>query len=286
MPIAQRSHEPYGKAPRSDLFQPEAPRMPVIALDRFLDELAQASGDVILPFFRSTLSVGDKTAGQGFDPVTEADRAAEMIIRKRIRQMFPEHGIIGEEFPPERPGAEYQWVIDPIDGTRAFICGLPIWGTLVGLMRGGAPVYGLMAQPFLKERFIGDGSRAFMRSAAGERPLRTRRCASLAEAMLATTSPKLFAGEDLAAYERAEAAVRQARYGTDCYAYAMLAAGNIDLVIESGLKPYDIVALIPIIEGAGGVITNWQGGSAAGGGRILAAGDRRVHEQALALLAG
>lgn len=258
--------------------------MTVVALDQFMDELATLSGDVILPFFRSSLAVSDKSHGGRFDPVTEADRAAESVIRRRIREMFPSHGVRGEEFGNEREEAEYQWVIDPIDGTRAFICGLPLWGTLIGLTKGDVPVYGLMHQPYMRERFLGDGKRAWLRTPAGERMLRTRPCRRLEDAYLATTSPRLLAGEHLAAYDRVEALVRNARYGTDCYAYAMVAAGQLDLVIECGLQPYDIVALIPIIEGAGGVVTAWDGGPAQAGGAVVAAGDRRLHEQVLALL--
>jgi myo-inositol-1(or 4)-monophosphatase len=176
------------------------------------------------------------------------------------------------------------WVLDPIDGTRAFIAGLPTWGTLIGLNRGGVPAFGMMHQPFTGERFFGDTRGASFRGPGGERRLRVRPCASLKDAVMATTSPRLFTGETLRAYDRVESVARLARYGCDCYAYCMLAAGHIDLVVESGLKPYDIVALIPIIEGAGGIVTAWDGGSAANGGSIVAAGDRRVHAAAVELL--
>ena len=205
-------------------------------------------------------------------------------MRQLIKRTFPSHGIVGEEFGAERADADYVWVLDPIDGTKAFIAGLPTWGTLIGLSRNGRPVYGMMHQPFTGERFSGDGGSARFHGPGGERILRTRRCASLKEAVLATTSPKLFSGESLRAYDRVESVARLARYGCDCYAYCMLAAGHLDLVVESGLKPHDIVALIPIIEGAGGIVTAWDGGSAAGGGSIVAAGDRRVHAAAIELL--
>ena len=179
-------------------------------------------------------------------------------------------------------------MLDPIDGTKAFMAGLPLWGTLIGLLRDGAPVYGLMHQPFTGERFSGDGAGSVYKGRQGERAvdrkLKTRRCAALADAVISTTSPRMFVGELLAAYERVEGETRIARYGCDCYAYCMLAAGHIDLVIEAGLKPYDIVALIPIIEGAGGIVTDWKGESAANGGSVCAAGDRRVHDAALELL--
>lgn len=266
--------------------------MTAVDFSQFVDELAAISGEAIRPFFRSSLTASDKTKGAGiYDPVTEADRAAEAAIRRRIRMQFPAHGILGEEFGAENTDAEYVWVIDPIDGTRAFMSGLPLWGTLIGLTRNGAPCYGMMHQPFTGERFAGDGARARYRGPGlpegqREKVLATRRCATLGEATLCTTSPRLFAPERVAGYERVEEAVRLTRFGTDCYAYCMLAAGHVDLVIEDGLKPHDIVALIPIIKGAGGIVTTWEGGSAAQGGAIVAAGDKRLHAAALALLAG
>jgi histidinol phosphatase-like enzyme (inositol monophosphatase family) len=264
--------------------------MGLIDFSAFLDDLASHSGKAILPFFRTAMSVQDKSAREpagrgGFDPVTEADRASESIMRQLIKRHFPTHGIVGEEFGDENVDAEYVWVLDPIDGTRAFMSGLPLWGTLIGLMRHGKPAFGMMHQPFTGERFSGDNRAAKYTGPGGERKLRTRRCATLAEATLSTTSPRLFKGDALAAFERVEEAARLTRFGYDCYAYCMLAAGHMDLVIEDGLKPYDIVALIPIIEGAGGIVTSWDGGDASKGGTILAAGDRRVHEEAMALLA-
>jgi len=205
-------------------------------------------------------------------------------MRTLIRQNFPDHGIIGEEFGTDGGDAEYVWVLDPIDGTKAFMAGLPVWGTLIGLLRLGAPVYGLMHQPFTAERFLGDGAGASYRGRQGERKLRVRSCAALSDALISTTSTHMFGAAELAAYQRVERETRIVRYGCDCYAYCMLAAGHIDLVIEAGLKPYDIVALIPIIEGAGGIVTTWTGESAAKGGSIIAAGDRRIHEAALELL--
>ncbi|SFG96674.1 histidinol-phosphatase [Methylobacterium gossipiicola] len=259
--------------------------MSVVDLARFMDDLASESGQAILPFFRAAFGIDDKGHGGTFDPVTEADRAAEVILRGLIRRSFPTHGILGEEFGSENLDAECVWVLDPIDGTRAFMAGLPTWGTLIGLARNGVPVRGLMHQPYLGERFSGDGATARLRSARGERILRTRRGTDLRHALLATTDPRLFGdGSEREGFAALESAVRLSRYGTDCYAYCMLAAGQIDLVVEAGLKPYDIVALIPIIEGAGGVVTTWDGGSAAGGGRIVAAADEALHAEALRLL--
>jgi myo-inositol-1(or 4)-monophosphatase len=260
--------------------------MGLIDFSQFVNELATLSGQAILPFFRTALSPHDKSRGGAFDPVTEADRAGEAVMRRLIKATFPDHGVVGEEYGEENADAEYVWVLDPIDGTKAFIAGLPVWGTLIGLLRRGDPVYGMMHQPYTAEQFFGDGGSATFRGRGGSRKLKARRNTPLAEAILSTTSPKMFSGDRLDAYNRVEREVRLARYGCDCYAYCMLAAGHIDLVIEAGLKPYDIVALIPIIEGAGGIVTAWDGGPAAKGGSIVAAGDRRLHEAALRLLAG
>lgn len=256
-----------------------------VDLVAFMENLAAKSGAATLPFFRSQFALADKAGMGGFDPVTEADRAAELVIRHEIGAIFPAHGIIGEEFGDDGRNCEYTWIIDPIDGTRSFICGIPLWGTLIGLTRHGAPVMGMMHQPYIGETFMGDCDKAWVNGPSGKHTLKTRGCSNLADAFLMTTSPSLFGGAEAEVYKNVERQVRLARYGTDCYAYAMLAAGQIDLVIESGLKPYDIVALIPIIEGAGGVITSWDGGSAANGGQVVAAGTRQLHEKALKLLA-
>ncbi len=251
-----------------------------VDLSAFIERLAHYSGEAILPFFRTHLSILDKGNGK-FDPVTEADRAAETVIRHHIREAFPTHGVLGEEFEATQPDAEYLWVIDPIDGTRAFICGLPTWGTLIGLMRGGDPMMGVMNQPYTGELFFGDCGKALVKGPRGQRELHASQCTSLAEAHLMTTDPRLFKGDEVASYGRIEESVKLARYGADCYAYAMLASGQVDLVVESGLQPYDIVALIPIIEGAGGVITTWDGKSARDGGRIVAAATETLHHAAL-----
>ena len=258
--------------------------MTAIDFASFVESLATHSGDAILPFFRTSLSALDKSTNGAFDPVTEADRAAEVAMRRLINAQFPSHGIVGEEFGAERRDAEYVWVLDPIDGTRAFICGLPMWGTLIGLTRHGRPVYGMMNQPLSRERFSGDGQASRYEGPAGRRALRVRDCGSLSQAVLATTHPGAMALPERQRFERLESRAKLSRYGGDCYAYAMLAAGHIDLVVEAGLKPYDIVAIIPIVEGAGGIVTSWSGGDAAGGGTVIAAGDRRAHEEALAIL--
>jgi myo-inositol-1(or 4)-monophosphatase len=258
--------------------------MTAVDFGSFVEELAAKSGEVILPFFRTSLSIDNKSTIGRFDPVTAADRAAEAAMRALIRKAFPAHGIVGEEYGSENAGAEYVWMLDPIDGTKSFICGMPAWGTLIALTRSGEPIFGMMHQPFLRESFSGDGEAASYRGPAGERQLAVRACGALDDAVLFTTSPLLMAEEDRGAFGRVEERVRLSRYGGDCYAYCMLAAGHIDLVIETELKPHDIVPLVPIITGAGGVLTTWEGGSPLPGGRIVAAGDRAVHAAALKLL--
>ncbi|MEX0591150.1 MAG: histidinol-phosphatase [Xanthobacteraceae bacterium] len=252
----------------------------------FVDQLASVAGEAIRPFFRTALGVENKGRAGNFDPVTEADRAAETAMRTLIRKTFPAHGIVGEEFGDERADARYVWVLDPIDGTKSFISGMPAWGTLIGLLKDGAPVFGMMHQPFIGEYFSGDGASANYRGPAGARRLSVRSCAALKDAVLFTTSPLMMSDEERGLFQKVERAARLSRYGGDCYAYCMVAAGYVDLVIEAGLKRHDVMPLIPIIEGAGGLVTDWTGASATNGGRIIAAGDRRVHEQALKLLAG
>jgi myo-inositol-1(or 4)-monophosphatase len=258
--------------------------MTAIDFAAFIDKLATVSGEALLPFFRTALAVEHKPGKRGFDPVTEADRAAEQAMRALIAETFPHHGIVGEEYGSERADAEYVWALDPIDGTKSFISGMPAWGTLIGLARHGEPVFGMMHQPFTGERFTGDGAAAWYRGPAGKRDLRVRPCARLADAVLFTTSPRLMSASDRAAFERVEEAVRLSRYGGDCYAYCMVAAGHVDLIIETELKAHDVMALVPIVVGAGGIMTTWENGPPQQGGRIVAAGDRRVHAEALRLL--
>jgi histidinol phosphatase-like enzyme (inositol monophosphatase family) len=251
----------------------------------FFDSLAEAAKAETLPRFRTGLSVVNKLAS-GFDPVTEGDRAAETAIRALIEQAFPDHGILGEEHENVGLDRDNIWVIDPIDGTRAFISGLPVWGTLIGFQSNGRATMGMMDQPFTGERYFADGERSWYRGPDGEHQIQVRDCGSLSDAILFTTSPHIFTGEEAKRYRSIEEQVRLFRYGCDCYAYALLASGHVDLVVESSLKPYDIGALIPIIEQAGGVVTTWDGGRPEPGGNIVAAGSRAVHAQALALLSG
>jgi len=265
--------------------------MTAVDFAAFVERLATIAGETILPFFRTSLGTQDKSSGGMFDPVTEADHAAEAAMRRLVQETFPQHGIIGEEFGSLRADAEYVWVLDPIDGTKAFIAGLPTWGTLIGLLHEGRPTYGMMVQPFTQERFVGDGAYASWRGPGldhkiTQRKLRSRPCPSLAEATLMTTSPLLYTPETRVAFERVEGKVRLSRYGCDCYAFAMLAAGHVDCVIEAGVQTYDIAPLMPIVEGAGGIVTCWDGTSAVHGGDVVACGDKALHAEVLALLQG
>jgi myo-inositol-1(or 4)-monophosphatase len=258
------------------------------ALVEFAHHLADISAGVIRKHFRRRLTVANKSDRGGFDPVTAADRAAEQTMRKAIRARFPDHAVLGEEFGAVQGGGRYQWILDPIDGTRAFIIGSPLWGTLIGLTDHGRPMLGLMNQPFSGERYWGDERAAHVRGPDGRiGRLRTRSCDKIEDAVLTTTHPDLFSSPtEQRAFARLKARARMTRFGGDCYGYCLLAAGFVDLVVEAGLKPYDIVPLIAIIERAGGVVTTWEGRPALEGGRILAAGDPRTHRQAMRLLQG
>ena len=248
----------------------------------FFDAIADAAAAETLPRFRIPVAIDNKHAG-GFDPVTEADRAAEKAIRQLIVERYPDHGILGEEHGNIGLDRDYVWVIDPIDGTRAFISGLPVWGTLVGLYYKGRAVMGMMDQPFTGERFIAKPGEAVVRRNGAVSGLRTRQGVELGQAIMMTTSPKIF-GEREATYRRVESAVQLARYGCDCYAYAMVASGYVDLVVESDLKPYDVAGLIPLVEQAGGVMTTWTGDRPEMGGTIVASGSAALHEAVLELL--
>ncbi|HTV71172.1 MAG TPA: histidinol-phosphatase [Rhizobiaceae bacterium] len=251
----------------------------------FMRRIAAAAAAETLPRFRSEGAVTNKLSA-GFDPVTEADREAERAIRAVINAEFPDHGILGEEHGVEKADSRHQWVIDPIDGTRAFISGLPVWGTLVGLTVDGDAVAGLMSQPFTGELFFATEEGAFYEGPGGPRRLKTRPTKALADATLFTTTPALFRGAQRAIYDKLEACVRLPRYGTDCYAFAMVAAGHADIVTDPGLQPYDIVGLIPVIERAGGVVTTFDGKPAEKGGDVLAAATPELHAAAMDVLNG
>jgi inositol-phosphate phosphatase / L-galactose 1-phosphate phosphatase / histidinol-phosphatase len=216
--------------------------------------------------------------------VTVADRAAEAAMRQLIAARFPEHGIVGEEFGRVREDAEFVWVLDPIDGTKSFISGVPLFGTLIALARSGRPILGIIDQPISGERWVGAEGRA---TSLQGRAVRCRACAALPRATLFATTPEMFEGPDRDAFERLAGAVKLVRWGADCYAYGLLAAGFIDLVVEAKLKPYDFCAMVPIVEGAGGVVSDWRGDPLGlhSDGRVLIAGDAAAHRAALALLA-
>jgi len=255
-------------------------------LDAFLVELNRASAAAILPLFRADHGLEDKGGAKGFDPVTDADRGAEQVIRQLIGERFPGHGVIGEEYGEDRPDSEFVWVLDPVDGTRAFIAGLPLWTTLIGLRFQGRPVLGSIGQPYLGELYIGGaatGSRLISR--AGETPLRVRACPRLTDAIITTTDPILFTGPELGAWTQVRAAARLARLGLDAYGYAMVAMGKLDLALDTGLKVWDVEAAIPVIEGAGGLVAHWDGSPArTDGGQFAFAGDRACLEEALVAL--
>ncbi len=252
-------------------------------LEIFLHALCDAAAIETLKTFRHPMAVDNKET-DGFDPVTVADKAAERALRKLIKRRFPEHGILGEEYGEENSDAQYCWIIVPIDGTRSFISGLPLWGTLIGLYRDGKPLAGIMHQPFTGERYLSDGGDSVLVHNDMRTKIKGSKTNTLENSIMLTTSPKIFDAAELPAFEKIERAVKLSRYGTDCYAYAMVASGQVDLVVESQLFIYDIAALIPIVENSGGRMTNWQGGSAAKGGQILASANEELHNKAIEIL--
>jgi histidinol phosphatase-like enzyme (inositol monophosphatase family) len=254
-------------------------------LDAFLLELNAASAAVILPLFRGEHGLEDKGGARGFDPVTLADKGAEAAIRTLVAERFPDHGVVGEEYGEDRPDAEFVWVIDPIDGTRAFIAGLPLWTTLIGLRHQGRPVLGSIGQPHIGELFIGHAAGARLIARGSEAALRVRACPSLSDAKMATTDPDLFRGAEQDAWRTLRASTRLARFGCDAYAYAMVAMGALDLVVETRLRSWDIEAARALLSGAGGVVADWRGAPIGGdGGQMIIAGDRACLEQAAAIL--
>jgi myo-inositol-1(or 4)-monophosphatase len=254
-----------------------------LELEGFALELGHTAGGIARAYFRNVFAVQNKDAA-GFDPVTSADHAIETVLRKMIHERYPDHGIVAEEQGNERPNSRFTWFIDPIDGTRSFMMGSPLWGTLVGLTEDGKPIFGLLSQPFLEEVFFGAPSGSWLISASGRQRLQSRACTELAQAALASTHPDMFPGEAGDKYKALAARCLMHRYGGDCYNYAMLAAGFIDLVVEGGLKPFDIVPVIPILEGAGCVVTDWEGRPPLAGGNVVAAATRELHAQTLAVL--
>ncbi len=262
-----------------------------MALLATAEALANAARAAILPWFRADLlaiddkGIYDKGVGR-FDPVTEADRAAERAMRAVLAVQRPDDAILGEEYGAQTGTTGLTWVLDPIDGTRGFMAGTPTWGVLIAVSDTVGPLLGVIDQPYIGERFRGGPGIADMTGPQGRRALRCRAARPLSDAILLTTFPEIGTPADHAAFSRVAQATRLVRYGMDCYAYALIAAGQIDLVIEAGLQPYDVAAPIAVIQAAGGIVTDWQGGPAHHGGRVLAAANAAVHSEALALLRG
>ena len=251
--------------------------------DRFIglaNELADAARPIAARYFRTQVAIDDKTDNS---PVTIADREAETAMRDLLTRHVPEHGVFGEEHGAVRTDAEYVWVLDPIDGTKAFITGLPIFGTLIALLHRGKPVLGIIDQPILKERWLGvDGQR----STFNGQPISVRACPSLANAYMYSTAPIMFPGAYEKPHEALTKKVKLFRWGGDCYAYGLLASGHVDLVVEASLKLYDFAALVPVVKGAGGLITDWRGKELDmnSDGSVLAAGDAKIHAESMRIL--
>jgi histidinol phosphatase-like enzyme (inositol monophosphatase family) len=253
-------------------------------LIRVANLLADAARPATLAHFRTALVAEDK-GGQGhFDPVTVADRAAEMAMREILARERPDDAILGEEFGTKSGTSGLTWVLDPIDGTRGYLSGTPTWGVLIAVGPDSGPILGVIDQPYIRERFIGGLGLAEVTGPSGTAPLKCRGPRPLAEAIVFTTFPEIGTPEDRAAFARVSSQARLTRYGTDCYAYGLIAAGQIDLVIEAGLNAYDVQGPIAVIEAAGGIVTDWQGGPAHNGGRVIAAANTAIHAEALALL--
>ena len=268
-------------------FRPVPPPAVLAELERFILDLNAAAAAVTLPLFRTILGIDNKAgSGAAFDPVTAADQGAEAAIRQLIAERFPEHGVIGEEYGSDRSDAEFVWVLDPVDGTRAFVAGIPLWAHLIGLRYQGEPLLGVIGQPYLNEVFLGAPSGSRLIRPEGERPLRVRPCAVLNEATVAATDPAgYFNGDEIEAWHDIRGPARIIRLGGDSYIFAMLAMGTIDLVLESGLKVWDIDPIIPVIENAGGIVADWRGDRLGRhGGQVLAVGDRRLLDQVRPLL--
>ncbi len=250
-------------------------------LTAFAINLAQASGAAILPYFRQNIAVENKL-GQGWDPVTEGDKSGERAIRALIEQHYPSHGIVGEEYGTKQGSSAYTWILDPVDGTRAFVIGMPTWTTLIGLYRDGKPYLGLMHQPHVGELFYGTPEGAFFTRGSETRQIKCAKPKPLAQALAGTTTPHLFEPETT--FHKLRKSVRLMRYGGDAYFFSLLAAGHLDLALDAGLQTYDIAALIPIVRGAGAIVGTWDGTDETQGGNILAASCQSLFDQAKEVL--
>jgi histidinol-phosphatase len=257
----------------------------VQSLVDFATQIIQDSGEIALKYFRTNLDVTNKQIGGKFDPVTLADKEIEAYLREKINASYPGHTVIGEEAGETAGTESFKWLIDPIDGTRGFVAGSPMWGTLLGLMDGEECVVGLMHQPFVKETFVGSKQGAFILSGEASKQIHSSSKEQLSDAVLCCTHMSMFhSGKDLDSFLKIAESCRFSRFGTDCYGYGLLAHGFVDLIVESSLKAYDIMPLIPIVEAAGGVISDWRGASVEKGGNVVAAANPALHEQALKIL--
>jgi myo-inositol-1(or 4)-monophosphatase len=257
--------------------------IPILELEDFALDLARTAGGIAQAHFRRSFTIENKDS-TGFDPVTSADRAIERVLRANITERYPDHGIVAEEEGERVARSEYTWFIDPIDGTRAFMTGSPLWGTLVGLTHRGQPLFGLLAQPVLEEIFFGGPSGSWLIKSDRRERLKARHCTALASAVLTATHPSMFVGSSENAFRALARRCLFHRFGGDCYNYAMLAAGFVDIVVEGQLKPFDIVPLIPVLEGAGCVVTDWEGRRPLSGGYVVAAASAELHAAALAVI--
>jgi histidinol phosphatase-like enzyme (inositol monophosphatase family) len=252
----------------------------LMELCRFATDLAEVARPILRTYFRQGVHVEHKPDRT---PVTVADRVTERVLRTMINERFPEHGLNGEEYGGEDSGAAFCWVIDPIDGTKSFVSGIPLFGTLIGLLHEGQPVLGVLEMPALGERWLGARGLA---TTLNDEPCRTSGCERLDSAIVCATTPDMFQGDDRPRFEAVSSRCRFTRFGTDCYAYGLLASGHVDLVVEAQMQPYDILGVVAVIEGAGGVVTDWAGSSLGLGGetRVVAAANPALHERALDLL--
>ena len=253
-------------------------------LMRVAHALADVAGPVTLRHFRTSGLASDNKKADGFDPVTIADRGAETAMRDLLAQLRPDDAILGEEFAKKAGTSGLTWVLDPIDGTRGYISGTPTWGVLIAVSDAHGPLFGVIDQPYIKERFVGGFGLATVNGPMGQATLATRPARMLSEATVVTTFPEVGSKTEERAFQTVARQARLTRYGLDCYGYALLAVGQIDLVIEAGLSSYDVQAPIAVVQAAGGIVTNWQGGPAHEGGRIIAAANAGVHAEALAIL--